>query len=230
MARQDLVSQCVDKLMGAIADSTFPPGSVLPKEADLADFLEVSRPTMREAIRVLTVRGITSVVHGRGTYVEPLSKWRDLGALVELLSQDLKPAQVGSYLVEIRRMIEVGSCGHAARRATDEDLAAMRKVLAEYDLASAAGKVDKAAALDVEFHDLILRATHNPFLGSLFQPLREALLASRVLTTQVPEVRLHAAVHHRRIFAAIAAGKEQQAKDAMRLHMDQTATDIGRYL
>ncbi|WP_080796818.1 FadR/GntR family transcriptional regulator [Corynebacterium pacaense] len=228
--RRDLVSQGIDRMLDGIAAGEFTVGTPLPAEADLAAYLDVSRPTMREVIRILSDRGIVDVRHGRGTFLLPREQWRSVETLVCMVSRDMSEKEVGDHLVEIRRMIEVGSCGHAARRATSADIAEMHRQVQIYDAASAVGDASTCRDSDMAFHHQIFLATRNPFLTAIMQPLNDALVASRELTSSIPEIREHASWHHREILAAIEARDEEGAKNAMRAHMDQTSEDIAAHL
>ena len=224
--RRDLVSEGIEKMVNSIASGHFPEGEALPGEQSLAEFLEVSRPTMREIVRALADRGVLEVVHGRGTFVLPKSQWRDVETLVEVWRQALPQSEVDERLTEVRRMIEVGSCGHAAKNRTVEDIEEFEACLKRFEEADEAGDLEGVNRADVEFHNQILRATKNPFLMSVMRPLDGALAESRRRTTADPEVRARADWHHRQILKAIAAGDAEGAKNAMRAHMDQTWTDL----
>lgn len=228
--RKDRVTQGVDRIMQAIADKEFELGQAIPGEAKLAEFLDVSRPTMREVVRTLADRGVLEVVHGRGTFVAPLDHWSDVRSRVDFISRTLSPGEVGFHLTEVRRMIEVGSCGHAAARAEDCDLDRMQTALDAYDAALEAHDVAGIAKSDVEFHNAIFEATKNPVVTALMIPLEGELAASRLRTSAVSEVAERAQEHHRRIYSAIKAGDEEGAKNAMRAHMSQTFDDLQRFV
>lgn len=226
MARAGRVDEALEGIVDRIVDGTFAVGSALPREAELAEMLGVSRPTMREAVRSLSDGGVLRVVHGRGTYLAPRSSWRHLPTLIAVVARTTSPLELGLQLTQIRRMIEVGSAGLAAESRTDEDLQSMSQLLDEFDRAHAAGDNEAAVKADIDFHEAILQASGNPFLGTIMQPLGEALHKSRHVTTSSPEVRVRAQTHHRKILDRIAAGDASGAKDAMRAHMTQTRDDI----
>lgn len=166
----------------------FAPGQALPGEAKLAAFLDVSRPTMREVVRTLADRGVLEVVHGRGTFVAPLSQWADVRSRVDIISRTSTPAEVGFHLTEVRRMIEVGCSGHAAARADAADLDRMEQALSNYDQAVEARDTAGVVRADVEFHKALFEASKNPVVSALMIPLEDALSASRMHTSAVPEV------------------------------------------
>ncbi|HSO69403.1 MAG TPA: FCD domain-containing protein, partial [Arachnia sp.] len=199
MSRRGLVDEAIQGILDRVVDSTFPPGSSLPPEADLAALLEVSRPTMREAVRSLSDRGVLRVVHGRGTFVAPQDDWRDLPTLIGVLARTTPARDLGLQLIQVRRMLEVGAAGLAAEHRSDQDVARMQDLLDRYDTAAAQEDVDEVAALDIAFHEAILAASGNPFLAAIMQPLAEALSASRRTTAAREDVRSRAQEHHRRI-------------------------------
>lgn len=224
------VSKAIDQILDAIASGAFAPDSPLPPEIELMRFLDVSRSTMREAVRDLSARGVLNVVHGRGTFINPISQWSDLAMVARFLTSTASPHRVGMLLIEVRRMIEVGSAGLAAQNRTEDDLAAMVQALEVFDEAAGKKDIEKVANADLAFHNAILRASGNPFLPPIMQPLQEALESSRRHTSTNPSIRNRARSHHWAIFEAIKSRDQDGAKNAMRDHMTQTRSDIDAFL
>lgn len=224
------VSQCVESLLGEIVDGVFPAESSLPPEAELAVHLNVSRPTMREAVRTLSERGVLRVQHGRGTFVEPITNWTDARTIVRAVSKENTPQEIGLYLTEVRRMIEVGSAALAAQKATQLDLVAITKSIENYEEAHQQNDAEKAAEYDTEFHNRILQATGNPFVHAVLRPLTGPLEESRLGTSSIPEVRERALKHHRAILNALVDRDPEAAKSAMREHLSQTRDDVEKCL
>ena len=226
MSRRGLVDEAIQGILDRVVDGDFKAGEALPPESDLAALLDVSRPTMREAVRSLSDRGVLHVVHGRGTFVAPQAQWRDLPTLISVLARTTPERDLGLQLIEVRRMLEVGAAGLAAGNRTEDDALRMRTVLERYDEAAGRGDVEEVAAMDIAFHELILEASGNPFLAAIMQPLAEAVETSRRSTAAIPEVRERAQGHHWAILGRIAARDSTGAKNAMRAHMTQTGEDI----
>lgn len=223
----DLVTQAIERILDRIADGRFAEGSTLPGEIELANELQVSRLTMREAVRTLKDRGVLGVQHGRGTWVLPRDQWIELSTLVDMTLRTESTREVGLKLTELRRMVEVGCAGLAAERRTPAHLDAMLMMLDAMDATLEAElSVEDVVAADLGFHDAILAASGNPFLGAVLHPLDAALRESRMVTASSPAVRARAQSHHYAIFEAIQAGDCAAAKDAMRAHMDQTREDL----
>lgn len=223
---RDLVKCATEGILERISRGEFRENNPLPPESELAELLDVSRLTMREAVRVLKDRGVLRVVQGRGTYIRPVSKWRDTATIATVLSRETNPLDLGFQLLEVRRMIEVGASGLAAQRRDEDDLAAMAADLHRYDEADAIGDVESVVDADLDFHQRIQTASDNPFIGAIMMPLESALARSRRATSADARVRRRAQVHHREIYQAILVGDAAAAKDAMRAHMTQTAEDL----
>ena len=219
------VDAAVEELLSRVVSGTYPAGTALPGEAALASDLSVSRLTAREA-----TRGVLSSRQGSGTYVNEPEAWQDLGSLVALARRDGSEREVGLALLEVRRMLEVGSAGLAAARITDDRLQAMESAIAELRRADAADDVDAAAAADLCFHNHIIKAASNPFVSVTFAPLRDELVVARRITSSCHKVRAHAVTQHEHILTALRLGSPDAAQAAMRAHMDQTTNDLLEYI
>lgn len=223
---KDLAMRAMNGILERISSGEFTPSTPLPPETELAQLLGVSRLTLREAVRVLKDRNVLQVVHGNGTFVLPLAQWTDLGTIATFLSHTQDPLDLGVSLLEIRRMIEVGTSGLAAARRSTADLENMASKLEKYDQALTDGDISAAATADLNFHKQIQKASGNPFISALMQPLEVALERSRLATAANRQVAMRAQSHHRRIYQAIKDSNEDEAKEAMRAHMSQTAEDL----
>ena len=224
--RRDMVGRVVDDILNRIADGRYSQDRTLPSEVDLATELDVSRLTVREAVKVLRERGILRVVQGRGTYLTPRSAWTDLPNLISMTLRTTPEREVGLRLIEVRRMIEVGAAGLAAVHRCEADVRVLEECIERIDEAGDGQDVPAVVEADMAFHSSIMEASGNPFVPTIMIPLSQAFKASRAITSADPEVRRRAQWHHREILRAIRSGDEQGAKDAMRSHMTQTRADL----
>lgn len=225
-----LVTATADRILQRIIDGEYSVERPLPREAELAATLDVSRPTMREAVRALSSSGVLQVRHGVGTFVRPVHEWTDMRAIVKFESHNMEPVRLGLKLVELRRMVEVGAAGLAAENRDDSDITALRQILQDYNDAEAANDLDRIVEKDIEFHNRIVLAAKNPFLFAILHGIQEELAISRAATSAQPQIRERAKAHHRAIYEAIASGDVPGAKEAMRAHMTQTREDIVAFL
>lgn len=222
----DMVAGAVKKILDAVVDGTFVEEETLPAEADLARFLDVSRPTMREAVRTLSLGGVLNVVHGRGTFLLPRFRWSELRYLMYVAAHEGNSVEVEVNVLGVEEMIEVGAIRLATCARTDEDLAEMRRCVEQYVVADRADDVQALVGIDYAFHDVILGASGNQFVSSAVHPYRDVLLGVRFRATESAEVRGRVDSQHREILAAMEKQDEEEAVALMRAHMEQTRADI----
>ncbi|QPL04840.1 MULTISPECIES: FadR/GntR family transcriptional regulator [Actinomyces] len=222
----DLVEGAVEGVLDAIVDRTFVEEEPLPAEAELARFLRVSRPTMREAVRNLSMGGVLNVVHGRGTFLLPRFRWRELRYLMYVAAHEGRVREVELDLIGVEEMLEVGAVRLAARQRSEADLDEMRRCLEEYKIAAKTDDIQALVGLDHAFHDVILGATGNQFVASTMHPFRDALLGARFRATESGEVRVKVISQHRRILEAVEAQDAERAAELMHEHMAQMRKDL----
>lgn len=226
MARKSLVGVVADELLDRIIDGEFPPGSLVPGEHELSARHEVSRMTVREAMKTLQAQHILSVERGRGTFVNPLSRWASLEAVLRAASEGKNDAEASVQLIELRRMLETGACELAAGRISEADTDSLFAYIAAMKAAHAINDVAAFVEADLAFHDVILRACGNVFVSVLFEPLHRVLEKRRTETSAVRKIQEHAIGHHQNIADALKSGDAVRSREAMDAHMQQTLDDL----
>lgn len=221
--------QVAERLLGDIVAGKYPPGARLPTEPELCEAMGVSRATVREAMKSLQQRGVTSIEQGRGTFVNPRERWSPLdpvllaartgGTGVGGSATEMDPAWA-VRLVEARLVVEVGVAAIAASRRSEADLEQMRASIAAME--AARDDVAAFAAADLSFHEAVLRAADNELIQALLDPIHRLVEEVRVLTSRPPVRRSTAIEAHTAILAAIQAGDGEAASRAMRDHLDDT--------
>jgi DNA-binding FadR family transcriptional regulator len=215
LARRSYVADVIRTIQDMILDGRLAPGQRLPPERALSEALGVSRPTVREAFRSLQAMNILESRHGSGTFVSSLGVKELLSPLQFVLSL----AEGGlEHLFEVRLMLEPGAAELAAGRASAADIVAMHDCLARTERE---GLTDHRALLrlDVELHELILRAAGNPLLEHLMAAISTLGAESRSFTARLPGVSEKTISDHREIVAAIQEGGPQAARTAMTAHL-----------
>ena len=157
MARKTLVTQVVDAILDDIVAGTIAIGDGLPSEAEIAETHDVSRLTVREAIRTLQAQGVLQVKTGKGSYVNPVSEWTSFEAVLRVSAAGSSDGDVAVQLLELRRIFEIGATALAAERRTDADLIRMSALLEEMRIAHSRNDVPHFVEADIAFHDVILR-------------------------------------------------------------------------
>ncbi|TNC21111.1 FadR family transcriptional regulator [Amycolatopsis alkalitolerans] len=196
------------------------PGDRVPPERVLAENLEVSRTTIREALHELEQRRLVSRAPGRGTVVLP----RPVAAtamLETLTDDDAEQANVA----ELRMLIEPQVASLAAERATESDL-----LLLEEILASTHAGLNPAESLrqDVAFHVQLARASGNPLLVSLCELSSTWVHEVRARSHATREGRRSSFNWHRTIYQAVERGDPDPARQAMADHLADVARLVTR--
>lgn len=230
MARKSLVDVVADELLDRIVSGEFPPGSGVPGELELSARHEVSRMTVREAMKTLVARRILRVERGRGTFVNPLNQWSSLEAVLRAASEGQDDAAVAVQLIELRRMLETGAAELAAGRISEQELAELDEQLLRMRAAHEANDVDRFVAADLAFHDVILHASGNVFVAVLFEPLTRILASRRAQTSKVVQIQANAIAEHANIVDAMRSRESERARLAMDRHMEQTLNDLKTYV
>ena len=166
----------IESIRELIASGQWGPGTRLPREADLAAQLGLSRNSLREAVRALSLARVLEVRQGDGTYVSSLEP-DDLLEPTRFATHLLRGRTV-LELFEVRRMLEPEAAAMAALRADDEIKTALRF---ELDRMYAAGdRVEELVEADAAFHDVIGQAPGNAVLRSLLQSLSTRTVRARL--------------------------------------------------
>lgn len=203
------------KLKAMITDGELPPGSRLPREADLAARLGLSRNSLREAIRALTMLRILDVRQGDGTYVtslEPMLLLDTMGFVVDFQQEDSV-----LHFFEVRRILEPAATAMAAHRITAERLAVLEGTLA---LGGPDASVETLVQQDILFHQTIAEASGNPVLRALISGLSAPTLRARIWRGyDQSDARTRTIAEHRQIYEALAAGQADVASACATVHI-----------
>lgn len=201
------------------------PGSPLPSESELADELEVSRLTVREAVRSLQARGLIEVRHGRRPVVARLSATAVMDFFTASVRRD--PRNLLDML-DVRQALEVHIASLAARRVSRTASVAMADALAA--MREGIDDPETFNAADVRFHEALAAASGNQILTFLIEAMAEPLRASRVLSRRGHIARrrpLEQVIdEHARIYECVVAGDSNGAAAAMGDHLAQTERSL----
>jgi GntR family transcriptional repressor for pyruvate dehydrogenase complex len=146
-------------------------GLRLPSERDLARLTGASRPTVSQAIRVLVVKGLVESRRGSGAYVRRKPE-TSLAATVSLMLS-LNEASA-PHLNDLRLWLESDGITQAIRHAAPAEVAAGEAALRR--LAASAGDTSAWISADTQFHATLVRASHNPYLASIYESVHETLI------------------------------------------------------
>lgn len=212
------------KLGTAILSGQYAPGDVLSGEVAFSEELEVSRSAYREAIQVLTAKGLVESRPKAGTRVLPRNRWNLLDPEVLAWAFAGEPdVQFVRDLFELRAIVEPAAARLAAQRRTKEDIRLMKDALAtmrRHTLATDAGR-----GADRDFHNAILNATRNDALRTLSASIGAAVNWTTQYKQRARALPRNPIPDHARVFDAIAAGDAAAAAEAMGVLVDLALED-----
>jgi GntR family galactonate operon transcriptional repressor len=200
-------------------------GGALPTEADLSRELNVSRASLREAIKLLAGKGLIRSTPRRGTIVQSPATWNRLDPDVLFWqASDGPTTRFVRDLFELRRMIEPEAAALAAKRGGEDG---RREIAETFAAMEAASDVETSIAADLAFHRAIVRATGNDLLAA-FSPAIEASLAVSFTVSRAGTTQPHVVPMHRAVAEPILAGDEAAARAAMNTLLDRSEADAAK--
>ena len=211
--RSSLAEQTAQQLVEMIRKNEYKPGEKIPTEMELAEQLNVSRSTVREAVKQLAARNVLVIQRGRGTYVaKHPGRVKDDPLGLEYVQDK---AKLFADLLSVRMVLEPWIAEEAARNASERDVEIIRQLCDEVEALIRSG--EPHIALDVKLHTAIARSTKNmvapllvPIINrsvSLFGELSNNALGQETIQT------------HRAISDAIARHDPAAARRAMEAHI-----------
>ena len=188
-----LTDEAIEKIKAMIVSGTLRAGDRLPKEADLAAALGLSRSSLREAVKALSLVNILDVRRGDGTYVTSLEP----AVLLEALSfiVDFHRDTTVLEFLQVRRILEPSATAMAAERITAAECAELRSLL---DQLGPDPDTEELVANDLEFHRRIAACSGNSVLLSLLDTLSGPTTRARIWRglTQQGSIQRTIAEHH----------------------------------
>ncbi len=216
-----LYEQIVEQIKFQIVEGTLKVGDRLPTERELADKFQVSRTSVREAIKILQQEGLIEVYPGRGTFIVDSVSQSFQRSLDLILSIDQSEG-LGN-LIEVRELLEPGIAALAAVRATQDEINSMQKAVAAMD--KTLHDADAFIAADLDFHCALAEASRNTLIPLLLDPIVDQLQDQRKTIFLVENGALRGQYHHKQILAAVIQGDPEAAREAMRAHLEQIRAD-----
>jgi GntR family galactonate operon transcriptional repressor len=197
-----------------IVSGKYMPGDTLPTEPRIQQEFGVSRTAVREAIRLLSAKGLTAARPKIGTRVRPTVDWNMLDPDVLRWQIDQNPTEEFIHaLFEMREIIEPAASSRAAERATDEEIVALG--LAMDGIQNEVRGSPEQIQADIQFHMVILSASRNPMLRSVGAMIESALSIAFKLGWRTVMAE-DAILQHRAVYEAIRGRNGEEAFLAMR--------------
>ena len=200
------------------------PGDRLPNEGELIARYQVSRPVLREAVRVLVAKGLVVSRQRAGSVVRPRNEWHLLDPDVLYWMIQTKPTgDFVDVLMTVRRVFEPAMAALAARAATEEQLAAIAEAYAGM---VAAGDKEALLEPDLAFHRRIAEATNNDLLAYIGNMLSLALRESIKLSSRLENTHELSLPRHKAILTALQNRDALAARQATLVQLEETVSDL----
>jgi DNA-binding FadR family transcriptional regulator len=222
---RNIHKQVAERIGTSIVRGDVSPGDSLPSEVRICEMIGVSRTAVREAIRILSGKGLVESRAKSGTRVRQPEQWNQFDP--DVLRWQFDSADLSTYLVKLfklRTAVEPMAAEYAAVSATPEDIATIRAAAGAMAIAESN---EAWIAADIDLHRSIHIATRNEFFWPIAQIFETAL--RRSFTLAAPgDHRPRAIVEHRRVMEAIAARDPKGAHRAMVELVVHAAGDLKR--
>ena len=211
----EVAADVVDRIVRGVLT----PGTTLPNEAGLCEHYDVSRPVIREALKLVEQKGLVRIRQGDGTTVMPKDEWLLLNADVLRISLDMdETGTLRQDVLTLRRHLEMGMVERSVRRLSLADFEEMDRLLDRMD---AATEWQQVQAIDDEVHRLIHRASGNDVARAVvFQLVHEVRNLTPLHFTREDYTESNASL--RRVRDHLVAGNGDAAAAAMGEHISDT--------
>lgn len=222
MGEKRLSDSVAEQILTMITmEKRFHPGDKLPNENELSKELEISRTTLREAVRALVANGILEIQRGRGTFVTQGIDTDNLKFLTPLKNAEVNAGD----LYEMRLIFEPEAAYYAALRASDAELERIlsygRKV--EKKIQSGEDRTE----VEQLFHRSIAKATHNEFMNQLMPVIYQGIGQGVTLSRQKEMAVKDTLNDHRLIMEFLEARNAEGSRSAMRIHILHAMKELG---
>ncbi|WP_417605551.1 FCD domain-containing protein [Primorskyibacter flagellatus] len=208
-----------DTLIGEIRGGVFAPEAPLPTERDLCERFSASRPTVREALAQMQMRGYLTAGAGKRPRATLPSIATVLRGTGDLIREVLGDAESGAHLEQMRQFIETGAAREAAKRADNIQLAKLQAALEKNF--EAVGTADFAPT-DIAFHRALVSVVGNPVILTLHDMFVSTMIAHRPPTPNPLRYDRIAYDEHREIYQAVLDGDVVTATDVMDRHLTRS--------
>jgi GntR family transcriptional repressor for pyruvate dehydrogenase complex len=219
IGKRGLLSKLVEsKIEEAIRTKAFLPGAKLPSESELCQQFEVSRTAVREALRMLSARGLITIKKGKGMFVQNISA----ETVTDPIHLYLEMQHDRNYVLDVvhaRQIIEPPIAASAALHHTEEDAEKLKRD--QNDLVRSEGDYEELSSLDMLFHLDIAKASENALIPLILEPIHRLVpqIKSSVYATVV-DARRSAVEWHEKILTAILNRDAEGARNAMIRHLE----------
>lgn len=225
LINERISKRIADDLQQQIIGDGLKVGDQLPTEPTLMEEYGVSRTVIREAAAILISRGVVDVRPRRGMTVRA----PDGKGLAELLSAQLQMSKVSfSQLLQVRLILETAIAKLAAEKRTEEDIARLKDNLERMQATNL--DVNQVLSIDLEFHELLADATHNPFFNLVSRPTTALLYSLYINQSGYMSLLSFTLAEHQAVIDSVVNKDPEAAALAMQKHLGRVGTIVSEKL
>jgi GntR family transcriptional repressor for pyruvate dehydrogenase complex len=218
--KKRIYEDIVEQIRRLLADGELKPGDQLPTERELCDRFQVSRASVREAIRTLESMGLVAIKSGEGTYVATSAE----ALLTPLAAAILQQKDALLEIFEARKIVEPEIAALAAKRASFGETKLLEAILEDQARQIAEGETGVEA--DTAFHSALAQAAKNKVFLRLNDAIVDTLRETRERSLQTRGRPARSLAGHRAILEAIRSKDPAKARQAMLEHLDAIEHNI----
>jgi GntR family transcriptional repressor for pyruvate dehydrogenase complex len=226
--RKTFSKKVVDHIQELILSGQLQPGNKLPPERELAERMNVSRPTIREAFKILSAMGYLTIKHGNGVFVS--NQTERIGNMASLL---FIQSDTIHELFEVRKTLETESAAWAAKRGTAQFLQQISirtkevfDILQEDHFENQEAKETFLFESDEEFHLMVAEAAGNEVVLRIMNNLIDLLRESRLHSMKIPGRSVQSLLEHIEIAEALIDGDAELSRKRMFKHLSSVERDL----
>ncbi|MHC4124699.1 MAG: FadR/GntR family transcriptional regulator, partial [Planctomycetota bacterium] len=207
----------IKEIISLIASGTYTDGQRLPAERKLCEKFSASRGTIRQSLADLEKIGIVKIKPGSGAYIQKFS-YRKLPE--RLLPPDFRNVSIAD-IIQARKIIESAAIETACDKITAKELEQLSRLTSEMERTT--NDLPRFVKLDMDFHQMIVKASRNMVLVTAFEAIFEYHKYSQVFTSLNQGQEDIAVDYHKKILGALCRKNSRIGRKALAKHLDKTA-------
>lgn len=223
ITRVSVTTQIVESIKESIENNQFPIGEKLPSEMKLCELMNVSRSSVREAVRELQAQGFLELKPGKGAFVRSKRPYNNYDTIREWF---ISSAPNLEDYTEVRMAIEPYAVALACKRATETERSMLKEIHINFIEGNKTHDPAQLATLDEQFHTQILIMSHNSLIITISELLMKALKKYRLLSITAQNNSDNTIEEHERILSAILEQDTAKAQQAMQFHLNRVEQRI----
>lgn len=217
--RSNLCDNIAEEMKKDIISGVIKPGEKIPGEFELAEKFEVSRFTVREAMKKLDSMGLITIKHGVGSFVNEITPGSYMKPLLPMLMMSDTDVE---RICEVRLPLEVQAISLCVERASEEDIHELEDLVALMEEALEKNQFERYNELDVQFHLSIAEASKNRIIYEILNTLQDLLQEQMKRVFNAPESKERSIRRHKQMVDAISNREEQLCRQIMTLHINDS--------